>query len=512
MALTSRRISSYKLSLDRRMQMNSSSDFDPNSVSVPTGHFIGGKIVTDGSHMVDVRRPSDGVDYAQLPVATAEHVDAAVQNAKAAVEKSGWATCAPRDRARAMRRWASLVEKHAEELGRLEAIGSTRPISQVVAGDVASVAEGIQFFSEWTDKLGGDVAATRSDNLGMIVSEPYGVVGAITPWNFPLSMASWKAGPALAAGNAIVLKPSELTPFSTVRLAQLAVEAGIPAGIFNVVQGNGAITGDALTRHPGIGKLSFTGSTRTGISVMKAAAESGVKPVTLELGGKSPQLVFADADLEKVAACIAGSLLANAGQACVAGSRLIVHESVREALVAALQQRLKSIRPGRTWEAQTNFAPIISEIQADRIEELVGASISEGAECLLGGQRIEDQKGAFYQPTLLGSVSAKTPAVREEIFGPVLTIQTFSSEEEGISLADHPEYGLAAGVYTRDLSRALRAMRTLKAGTVWINRYSRTLDFILPTGGFKGSGIGKDLGRQAVELNQRQKTVLIDMS
>ena len=485
-------------------------DFAPDSVTFSTGHYIGGEVVQAGERIA-VARPSDGTTYADLPIAGAAIVDRAVTNATQAVAASGWARQRPRGRARVLRRWADLIDERAVELGRLEAVGSTRPIAQAVTGDVASVAEGIRFFSEWADKLGGEVAATRQDHLGLIVSEPYGVVGAITPWNFPLSMASWKVGPALAAGNAIVLKPSELTPFSTVRLAELAVEAGIPAGIFNVVQGNGVVTGDALSRHPGLAKLSFTGSTRTGIAVMKAAAESGIKPVTLELGGKSPQLVFADADLDKAAACIAGSLLANAGQACVAGSRLIVQRSVMDELVARLQARLAIVAPGPTWKAATAYAPIISETQARRIDDILARSRVQGAECLLGGARIEGFGGAFYQPTLLAGVTAQTAAVREEIFGPVLTIQAFDDEAEGLSLADHPEYGLAAGVYTADLGRGLRAMRALKAGTVWINRYSRTLDFILPTGGYKSSGIGKDLGRQAVEANLRHKTVLIDI-
>lgn len=485
-------------------------DFAPDSVAFSTGHYIGGEIVQAGERIA-VARPSDGADYADLPIAAAQTVDRAVTNAAEAVAGSGWATRPPRERARVLRRWADLIEARAVELGQLEALGSTRPIAQAVTGDVASVAEGIRFFSEWADKLGGEVAATRQDHLGLIVSEPYGVVGAITPWDFPLSMASWKVGPALAAGNAIVLKSSELTPFSTVRLAELGVEAGLPPGIFNVVQGNGVVTGDALSRHPGIAKLSFTGSTRTGVAVMKAAAESGIKPVTLELGGKSPQLVFADADLDKAAACIAGSLLANAGQACVAGSRLIVQRPVMDELVARLQARLATVAPGPTWKAATGFAPIISETQARRIDDILERSRRQGAQCLLGGGRIEGHLGAFYQPTLLAGVTAETAAVREEIFGPVLTIQVFDDEAEGLSLADHPEYGLAAGVYTADLGRGLRAMRALKAGTVWINRYSRTLDFILPTGGYKSSGIGKDLGRQAVEANLRHKTVLIDI-
>lgn len=485
-------------------------DFDPATVQVASGHFIAGEVVSGGD-MLPVARPSDLVNYAEIPIAAAETVDRAVRNAQDAVAASGWATHPPRERARTLRRWADLIDRNAEELGRIEAVGSTRPISQAVTGDVAATAEGIRFFAEWADKLGGEVAATRADHLGLIVSEPYGVVGAIAPWNVPLSTASWKLGPALAAGNAIVLKPSELTPFSAVRLAQLAIEAGMPAGIFNIVQGNGHITGDALTRHPGIGKMSFTGSTRTGAAIMKAAAESGIKPVTLELGGKSPQLVFADAELEKTAASIAGSILANSGQGCVAGSRIIVQRPIAEALIDLLKAKLARITPGHTWKAATDFGPIVSEAQARRIDRIVVASREQGGEILLGGGLIEGLGGAYYQPTMIANVGCDNPAVREEIFGPVLTLQLFDTEEEGLALADHPEYGLAAGVYTANLGRAMRAMRALKAGTVWINRYSRTLDFILPTGGYKSSGIGKDLGRQAVEQNLRHKTVLADI-
>jgi aldehyde dehydrogenase (NAD+) len=486
-------------------------DFDPDSVQVSAGHFIAGEVVTGGD-LISIARPSDLVDYAEIPIATAETVDRAVCNAQAGLGASGWAMRPPRERARILRRWADLIDGNAEELGRIEAVGSTRPISQAVTGDVAATAEGIRFFAEWADKLGGEVAATRADHLGLIVSEPYGVVGAIAPWNVPLSTASWKLGPALAAGNAIVLKPSELTPFSAVRLAQLAIEAGMPAGIFNIVQGNGHITGDALTRHPGIGKMSFTGSTRTGAAIMKAAAESGIKPVTLELGGKSPQLVFADAELEKAAASIAGSILANSGQGCVAGSRVIVQRPVADALIALLQEKLTRIVPGHTWKAATDFGPIISLAQARRIDGIVAASRERGGDVLMGGSLIEGFGGAYYQPTIIVNVTDDNPAIREEIFGPVLTVQSFDTEEEGLALADHPEYGLAAGIYTTNLGRAMRAMRALKAGTVWINRYSRTLDFILPTGGYKSSGIGKDLGRQAVEQNLRHKTVLADIS
>ena len=454
--------------------------------------------------------PSDGVALADAPVAGAEIVDRAVETAQRALRSSGWGSAPPRDRTRALHAWADLLEADAPTLARLEAICSTRPVGQLAAGDIAVTAEQIRFFAEMADKEGGDLVPTAAGSLGMTVTEPYGVVAAITPWNFPLSMAGWKLGPALAAGNAVVLKPSEMTPFSSLRAAELAVRAGIPAGIVNVVLGDGPTTGTALTGHPGVAKVSFTGSTGAGQAIMANIARTGVKPMTLELGGKSPQLVFADADLTLAADCIARSILFNAGQACVAGSRVIVAAGVADALAEALMTRMAAARPGPTWDAASEYSPIISERQIARIAGLVDAAVAEGAEVLLGGGRM-DAPGYFYAPTLLAGVSPDSVAVREEIFGPVLTLQTFETEEEALALADHPTYGLCAGVYTRDLSRALRVMKRIEAGTVWINRYGRSRDHILPTGGYKASGLGKDLGREAYHANRRSKSVLIDI-
>jgi aldehyde dehydrogenase (NAD+) len=489
--------------------------FDPNRIVLPQGHFIGGVAVRpDAGAMLSVRRPSDGRVYAELPVAGAELVDAAVENARRAWRESDWARRAPRERARVMRRWADLVEADAAVLGPLEAVGSTRPVKDVIAWDIPFTAEGLRFFAEYADKLGGEVAATRHDQLGMVIAEPYGVVGAITPWNFPLVMVSWKVGAALAAGNAVVLKPSELTPFSALRLAELAVQAGVPAGLFNVVQGDGPSTGEALSRHPHIAKMTFTGSTRTGAAIMATCAAHGPKPVTLELGGKSPQLVFDDAPhMEKLAGMIAGAITGNAGQVCVAGSRLIVQQGIAEALMERIATHFAAHRPGPTWEIGATLPPIISAGQASRIDDIVARARQAGAQVRCGGGHYErDGGGAYYQPTLLHGVDSANPAVYEEIFGPVLTVQTFADEEEGLALAAHEHYGLAAGVHTADIGRALRAMRGLAAGTVWINRYGRTADFVIPTGGYGQSGIGKDLGRQAVEANLRYKSVLIDFA
>jgi aldehyde dehydrogenase (NAD+) len=471
--------------------------FDPASVTLPRGHFIAGEWV-DARDGIDLHRPSDAIAFAACPVADAELVDRAAAAAKQALASSGWGRLAPRERARALHRWADLIEAEAETLARLEAIASTRPISELMAGDVPVTAEQIRFFAEFADKEGGDLVPTGADSFGMIATEPYGVVGAITPWNFPLNMA----------GNAVVLKPSEMTPFATLYLAQLSVRAGLPAGLINIVLGDGRTTGTAITGHPDIAKVSFTGSTAAGAAIMENIARTGIKPMTLELGGKSPQLVFADADLPQAAAAIARSILGNAGQACVAGSRLIVAESVAEQLVALIVERMSAVRPGATWDAASAYSPIISERQIGRMESIVDAAVARGATCRLGGERL-DHVGYFYAPTVLERVDATSPAVTEEIFGPILTVQTFREEEEGLGLADHPTYGLCAGLYTRDLSRALRAVNRLQAGTVWVNRYGRSRDHILPTGGYKQSGLGKDLGREAYLANRKSKSVLI---
>lgn len=483
--------------------------FCPDTVCLPSGHFIGGRYVTTANH-IDLRRPSDGQLYAGTPVAEAAVVDEAVAAAELALRESGWANLRPRARTQLMHAWADLMEQEATILAQLESVASTRPISQALAVDVPVTAEQIRFFAELADKEGGLLAPTAGNQVGMLVSEPIGVVGAIIPWNVPLSNAGWKLGPALAAGNAVVLKPSELTPFSALYLAELSVRAGIPAGLVNVVLGDGPTTGSAITRHPGIGKVSFTGSSRAGSAVMADIASSGIKPVTLELGGKSPQIVFADADLDLAASCIAQSILANAGQTCIAGSRIIVEKAAAEALIERVSMKMRTVRMGPTWDEATDFPPIISEVQLMRIGRIVDGAKNSGAQPILGGERI-DRRGWYFEPTILSGLSKEAEAIQEEIFGPVLTVETFQDEEEALALADHPHYGLAAGVYTRDISRGLRTTRRIQSGTVWVNRYGRSRDHILPTGGYKNSGIGKDLGREAYLASQRQKSVLIDL-
>jgi aldehyde dehydrogenase (NAD+) len=482
--------------------------YDPDAIDLAAA-FAGG-----AGDEIAVFRPSDGRIGARLLASSLAQVDAAVETAHRAFRTGGWATCPPRDRMRVLRRWADLIDADVERLARLESIVSTRPVAEAASWDVPTTAECIRFFAELADKQGGEVGATRADHLGLVLRQPYGVVAAIAPWNFPLVMAAWKIAPALAAGNAIVLKPSEMTPFSIVRVAELAIEAGVPAGLFSIVQGRGADVGDALVRHPLVRKVTFTGSTRTGAAIMAACAETGTKPVTLELGGKSPQIVFSDApDVARTSATVARAITGNAGQVCVAGSRLIVHESVADETVSRIAAHMEALVPGATWRDGATLSPIISEAQCARIDAIVSRAIGEGAEAVTGGGRAAaPQDGAFYRPTILTRLAEDAEAVRAEIFGPVLTVQTFREEEEAFALADHPDYGLAAGVHTADLNRALRAMRRIEAGTVWINRYGRSADFVLPSGGFKASGIGRDLGKQAFEANQQVKTALIDFA
>lgn len=456
-------------------------------------------------------RPSDAHVYGHLGMADEEIVDQAVSTAHRAYKNSGWSTQQPRHRAEVLRKWAELIEKHAIELARIESIGSTRPISQVLSGDIPYLSETLRFFAELADKHGGDVAATDGGKLGMTITEPYGVVAAILPWNFPLCMAGWKLGPILAAGNAVVLKPSEMTPFSVLRLAELGIKAGLPPGIFNIVQGTGAETGSSLVRHPDISKITFTGSTHAGAAIMADSARSGLKPVTLELGGKSPQLVFEDCDVELASQCIANAILNNAGQECVAGSRVIVHRNISNEVVDRLVNIMSAVKPGMTWSAECKYSPIISDKQLTTIKSTVDAAVESGGELAIGGDRMDAPHGAFFNPTILINVAPMNPAVVQEIFGPVLTVQTFGDEDEAVAMGNDSNYGLAGGVYTRDISRSLRVMRRLDVGTVWINRYGRSGDFIIPTGGFKQSGFGKDLGREAFEGNRRSKSVLIDI-
>ena len=417
---------------------------------------------------------------------------------------------APRARAKVLFRWADLIDQNLEELARLESLASSRLINETRHFDIGFAAETIRFFAEAIDKLDGQVLASEAKVLSMVVHEPYGVVAAISPWNVPLVLASLKIAPALAAGNAVVLKPSELTPYAILRVAELGHQAGIPAGQLAVLPGLGPETGSALVRHPLVNYVSFTGSTATGRQVMVDAANSGLKPVCLELGGKSPQLVFRDApDLDRIADIIAGNICFNAGQVCFAGTRLVVDEKVGDELTEKIAARLKNPKPGRTWETQTTLAPIISEKQGARIASILQDAKKEGAEIVMGGEReATGNGGVFFKPTIVRKAKPDNAAIINEVFGPVLAVQSFRDVEEGIALAEHPIYGLAGAVHTSDINKALLAAKSIPAGTVWVNTYAE-LSLNAPFGGYKQSGFGRDYGMDGLAKYMNTKTIHI---
>ena len=482
--------------------------FEPHGVTVPTGLFIDGAN-RSGTNRQEVVSPSNAAVVREVTWASPEQIDEAVAAARAAFP--AWAALAPRDRAALLYRFADAVDAHAEELARLEALVSARIYSEVMARDVQVVSGVLRYFGEFSDKIDGSVTPAPHNSVSLTVHEPHGVVAAISPWNFPMILSAWKFAPALAAGNTVVLKPSELTPFSAARLAELAVAAGIPPGVFNVIQGDGAIGGQ-LVRHRDVDYVTFTGSSFAGAQIMADAASSGLKPVSLELGGKGPQLVFDDADeLDRLAKMIARGITFNSGQVCFAGSRLVVQRGIAEVLIQRIADEMRDCQIGETWNNATTMPPIINQRQIDRIDAIVTASADEGAQIVCGGQRMFHPGGHFFAPTILRGMQSASRVIREEIFGPVLAVQEFDSFEEGVALANHADYGLTASVHTRDVGRAFRAARQIESGTVWINDWGRRTDFTAPFGGFKRSGLGKDMGRPGFEKYLRTKAIWLEI-
>ncbi|PVB62312.1 aldehyde dehydrogenase family protein [Labrenzia sp. 011] len=487
-----------------------SNDFNPDNVGLTAAHLIGGERITTGDDLA-VHRPSDGLATKPIPAADEETVHRAVESSEKAFRTSGWAQASPMDRAAVLHKWADLLDANRERIARIEAVSSTRPIDDLLARDLVRAAGALRYFAEWADKVEGQVFAGKAGATTFAKPEPYGVVAAIAPFNFPAINAIWKSAPALAVGNAVVLKPSEATPYSAVAIAELALEAGLAPGLFNVVLGGGA-TGSALVRHPLVRKITFTGSSATGARVMADAAMSGTKPVTLELGGKTPQLVMRDVhDVDAVATNIANGFLANSGQVCTAGSRLIAPRNLRDQLLEKIIAIANGRRAGPTWASGNTLPPIINEKQAKRIDDMIAQTVSDGAEVIFGGSRVaEINSGAYYQPTILANVPDTSVGFTDEFFGPVLSVYDYEDEDEGIAMANHPTYALAASVYTDDLNKAMNLPDLLEAGTVWVNAHGRQPDFYTPQGGFNGSGFGKEMGRSGLESFLRRKTVLVN--
>jgi len=475
---------------------------------------VGGQSVdaVDGQTF-DVVNPAIGQTIATAPLGGREDVDRAVAAAqKAFDERKGWASWAAGKRGRSLSKLADLIKKNSEELAWLESRNVGKPITGA-RGEVIGASLVFDYYAGAANKIYGQTIPVSKPGLDLTLREPIGVVGLIVPWNFPLLMASWKVAPALAAGNTAILKPASYTPLTAIRLGELALEAGIPAGVLNVVTGPGGTAGASIAAHPGIGKVAFTGETTTGQEIMRLAS-GNVKKISLELGGKSPNIVFADADLERFSRESPYSVFDNAGQDCCARSRILVERSAHEKVVELFAEATRNVKVGDPAEDSTEVGSLVSQKQRDRVKNYIEIGQAEGATIVVGGAAPDDPAladGAYLLPTVFDGVSNDMRIAREEIFGPVVSVIPFDTEEEALRLANATPYGLSGSIWSRDIGKALRAAKALQSGVISVNSNS-SVHTEAPFGGYKMSGIGRELGMAALDLYTETKNVYIDLS
>jgi gamma-glutamyl-gamma-aminobutyraldehyde dehydrogenase len=475
--------------------------------------FINGNYVhAQDGRTFECINPATGQVLADITLSGEAEVGHAIAAARRAFDHGDWPQMAPRARAAILKRFAALIREHSEELALLETLDVGKPIADTTSVDIPGAAYCVDWFAEAIDKTGGELTPVDPSLVGLVSREPIGVVAAVVPWNFPILMASWKFAPALAAGNAVIVKPSEKSPLSAIRVAALAKQAGIPDGVFQVLPGAGDV-GKQLALHMDVDCLAFTGSTGVGKLIAAYAAESNLKRVWLELGGKSPNIVLQDCkDIAKAAQAAAGAIFYNMGEMCTAGSRLLVHKAIKQPFMQALQQAARDYRPGDPLDPSTRMGAIVDQTQYDKVLSYIDKGQAEGASLFCGGKALNrDQPGLFIEPTIFDCPAPDLAICREEIFGPVLSVITFEDTDEAIRIANDSPYGLAAAVWTADLSAAHTVARRLRAGTVWVNCYDEGGDMNFPFGGFKQSGNGRDKSLHALEKYTELKSTLIKL-
>ncbi|HKS73910.1 MAG TPA: aldehyde dehydrogenase family protein [Terriglobales bacterium] len=483
-----------------------------SNVKIAPGRLLIGGEWVEGAKQFDTINPATEEVLAQVAEASAADVDRAVAAARKAFEDRGgpWRKMSASERGRLIWRLADLIEKNLEELAELETLDNGKPIFESRFVDIPMVVDVLRYYAGWATKIHGETVNSFENAFTYTLREPVGVVGMIIPWNFPLLLASWKLGPALACGNTVVMKPAEQTPLTALRFGELAIEAGIPAGVINILTG-GPEVGKAIVRHPGIDKIAFTGSTSVGKEIMRGTADT-LKRLTLELGGKSPNIVFADADLDNAVRGAINGIFYGKGECCNAGSRLFVESKVKDEFTEKLIGRARKLQPADPLDPKSRLGAITSQEQMERVLGYIEAGQKEGAKLLTGGKRVAvgGGKGFFVEPTVFGDVNNNMKIAQEEIFGPVLAVIGFDDMDQAIEQANANPYGLAAAVWTRDISKAHRVSRALRAGLVWINTYG-LMDAAVPFGGFKNSGFGRELGMHAIEHYTELKSVWLNM-